>query len=105
MLFNKCVGSLTSPADYVTLKMQETGPTAYLDFDLAWINWNEWRSVLKSNNSENNFSESSNGSRAHDLPEYRLHALTTELWRPYTEQSRKLGSYAFWEVMGSVPVI
>ena len=26
-LFDKCVGSLTSPADCVTLKMQETGPT------------------------------------------------------------------------------
>ena len=28
-LFDKCVGFLTSPADYVTLKMQETGPTVY----------------------------------------------------------------------------
>ena len=30
-LFDKCVGSLTSPADYVhvTLKMQETRPTVY----------------------------------------------------------------------------
>ena len=28
-LFDKCVGSLTSPADYVMLKMQETGPTVY----------------------------------------------------------------------------
>ena len=28
-LFDKCVGSLTSPSDYVTVKMQETGPTVY----------------------------------------------------------------------------
>ena len=27
--FDKCVGSLTFPADHVTLKMQETGPTVY----------------------------------------------------------------------------
>ena len=28
-LYDKCVGSLTSPADHITLKMQETGPTIY----------------------------------------------------------------------------
>ena len=28
-LYDKCVGSLTSPADYITLKMQEKGRTIY----------------------------------------------------------------------------
>ena len=31
-LFDKCVVSLTSPADYVTLKMQEMGPTIFTVF-------------------------------------------------------------------------
>ena len=28
-LYDKCVGSLTSHADYITLKMQVMGPTTY----------------------------------------------------------------------------
>ena len=28
-LLDKCVGSLTSPANHVSLKMQETAPTVY----------------------------------------------------------------------------
>ena len=37
------------------------------------------------NYSGNKFSESPNGSPTHDLPEYRLDALTTELWRTQGE--------------------
>ena len=45
------------------------------------------------NNLKNSFSEFPNGSPTHGLPEYRLDALTTELWRTHGEQGRKLGFY------------
>ena len=42
--------------------------------------------------SEKDFSEPPTGSRTHDLPEYRLDALTTELWETRGEQGHILGS-------------
>ena len=46
-LFDKCVGSLTSPASHVTLKMQETGPTC---------NYFKVLRILENANYEANFS-------------------------------------------------
>ena len=31
-LLDKCLGSITSPANHVTLKMQETGPMIYTPY-------------------------------------------------------------------------
>ena len=52
---------------------------------------NKRRNVVKSNYSEK-VSEFLNGRRTHDLPEYGLDALITELWRTHGDQGRKLNS-------------
>ena len=50
----------------------------------------KWRSLLKSNYLENQFSEIPNGIQVHDLKEHQLDALTTEIWTTYVEPGRKV---------------
>ena len=48
--------------------------------------------AFSSRNTQKKIFLSPNGSRTHDLPEYRLDALTTELWETRGEQGHILGS-------------
>ena len=48
--------------------------------------------ALSSRKTQKTISLSPNGSQTHDLPEYRLDALTTELWETRGEQGHMLGS-------------
>ena len=60
---------------------------------VTWTMWIYEEAFSRSNYSENLFSEFPKGSRTHDLSEYRLDVLTTELWRTHGEQGRKQVSY------------
>ena len=60
---------------------------------VTWTMWIYEEAFSRSNYSENLFSEFPKGSRTHNLPEYRLDVLTTELWRTHGEQGRKQVSY------------
>ena len=45
LILDECVGSLTSPADHVTLKMQKTGPTVYSPYPRRLELLTIWRSL------------------------------------------------------------
>ena len=74
--FDKCVGSLTSPANYATLKTQKTGPTAYSLYPRRL----EWLTIWRYNYKGNTFSSVilkprvlvRSGARTFDLPHSRL---------------------------------